>query len=487
MQNFLKLGGLFLALISLLTLSVPALAQTTAPTPIARDSEPPAWFKDIPAYAGVQNLAVDNATLAAVGISRAQFYVSAGTSPDTVTTITDFYVSKLEAAGWKTERQPLGPPDLAQQLTFSDPKTPGKQLIVLVAGKTALQAVPGLKTLATQVADKQTLVALAASIGAAPGGATGTENKQTLPTELIEAPPWFKTIPIYAGGKKLELDNTLFNALGASRSQFYADAVLTPDSVSKVVEFYSNTFRSRSWAAPVKNPLPKEELGQVLIYRGGSLILLVASREALNSVPTFKGLAGSVPEGQTLVVLATPVEPPPVSGTRCVAGEVCQVGAYKVKVNFDRSRFNTTDPVIATVERLDKTNTSSSWELKAQIVPSNSTSASVVTFNGDFEKGTAASRKVKLEFPIAGNWFVALAIKGEEGEAKFYITSEVDPPPLLDERLAWALGLSPILGIIGFAIGQWRLVVRRQREEAAREAETPNTNEVPDKELAGRS
>lgn len=483
MQNFLKLGGLFLALISLLSLSVPALAQTT--TPVARDSEPPAWFKDIPAYAGVQKLAVDDTTLAAVGISRAQFYVSAGTSSDSVTTIADFYVSKLEAAGWKAERQPLGPPDLAQQLTFTDPKTPGKQLIVLVAGKTALQAVPGLKTLATQIADKQTLVALAASIGAAPGGATGTEDKQTLPTELIEAPPWFKTIPIYAGGKKLELDNTLFNALGASRSQFYADAVLTPDSVTKVVDFYSTTFRSRSWAAPVKNPLPKEELGQVLIYRGGSLILLVASREALNSVPTFKGLAGSVPEGQTLVVLATPVEPPPVSGTRCVAGEVCQVGGYKVKVTFDRSRFNTTDPVLATVERLDKKNTA--WELKAEIVPSNSTSASVVTFNGDFEKGTADSRKVKLDFPIAGNWFVALAIKGEAGEAKFYITSEVDPPPLLDERLAWALGLSPILGLIGFAIGQWRLVLRRQREETFSESEIQTANETPDKELAGRS
>lgn len=154
---------------------------------------------------------------------------------------------------------------------------------------------------------------------------------------------------------------------------------------------------------------------------------------------------------------------PSLPGVECKAGAECKVGAYLVRVTFDRQTFNTTDSFLITVERLDKA--SVDWQLEAEILPDRRTSATPVKFEGNFDTGDPAKKQVKAYFPISGSWFVHLTLKGSAGKADLRIPAEVEAPPKLNDTLAWLIALAPLVGIVGFAIGQWRYVVKRRRAE----------------------
>ncbi len=508
LKKAFSLVGIMLltAMVSLLTIvgsSSAALAQTT-PTPGANTtgtSNPPAWIKDVPAYDKWQKLEIDDAALVAIGISRAQFYVDAGLSADPVATIADFYVTKLEAAGWKAERVPLPSLELGQQITFTNAQLPGAQLIVLVANKTVLALAPQFKTLGDKVPDGQNLIAIAAPLSpvaarttaaarngtaqntAAASPTTAAANAQATATgpqilppkgvtsteERVEAPNWFQYLPTYSNLQNLEIEDSALRLLGIGRTEYYIATGITPDSVTKVAEFYTSKLKAQGWANPAKSGLPTENVGQQLVYRDGKLIILIASKAALGLVPQFKALNEKVPEGQTIVALLAPGDAPPKSGTRCKAGVECTVGPYKVLITFSTSSFNTTDKFVTTIERLDKP--TGDWQLTAEVAPSTSTEATPVKFNGDFEKGNAAKRSINMDFPIAGNWYVYLTIKDAAGESRLLIPVKVDSPPVMDEWLAWTIGLAPLIGIVGFGLGQWRMIVRRKRTEQQQTAE----------------
>lgn len=151
------------------------------------------------------------------------------------------------------------------------------------------------------------------------------------------------------------------------------------------------------------------------------------------------------------------------AATECKAASECKVGSYIVRVTFDRDNFNTVDPVLVTVERLDKAG--GDWQLEAQVIPAPRTSAVPVKFSGDLATSDPLKRQVKIDFPISGNWYLYLNLKGAAGTVPLRIAARVESPPRMPEWLAWVIGLSPLVGIAGFAIGQWRHVRRRKREE----------------------
>jgi hypothetical protein len=154
------------------------------------------------------------------------------------------------------------------------------------------------------------------------------------------------------------------------------------------------------------------------------------------------------------------------TGVVCQLEQPCQSGDYTVKVSFDRTDFNTTDEFTVTVERLD--NPAQDWKLEAQVVPQKGTSAVAVapkSGKSSYETGDRVKRQLKVDFPIAGNWNVLLTFQNEAGKSSIRIPIKVTPPPLIPFWLAWTIALTPIIGFVGFFIGQWRMVVRRKRAE----------------------
>ncbi len=497
---FAKFVRLALALLLSLSLLLPLLNQAQAQTnPTPASSGAPVWFKDLPQYADLKPLQIEDSVLTQLGLSRSQFFIQAALTPDSVSTVADFYNSKLGAAGWKGQITPLPTAEQGQQILFTNSQKAGGFLLLLVVSREALAQSPQYQALLARVPEGQTLVAMGAPavagsiaqqpvVTTAPAQASqntpnpattvqavATAAPKTDSQDLPQAPNWFNFIPIYNGLQKIEVDDATLSAVGISPSSYYVVAGSTGDTVAKVADFYTKEMKNRGWSAPEKTPLVSEDLGLQLTFGGGArqLIVLVASKAALGLAPQFKALSSKLGEGQTLIALAAPADKAPEKATRCTPGAECSVGPYKIKVNLSSATFNTTDKFTATVERLDKP--AGDWQMQVEAKPSTTTEATPVKFSGDFERGTAAKREAQIDFPISGNWFVYITIKDAAGAATLLVPARVEPPAVMDEKLAWLIGLSPLLGILAFAFGQWRLIVKRNR---ARQEATPDPEPV---------
>ena len=293
----------------------------------------------------------------------------------------------------------------------------------------------------------------------------------------VQPPAWFASLPQY-DLKPLTVDDSMVQLLGLDPQAVYVKAGLTGDSLTTVVDFYTSKLAGMGWPDPKKSNLISDSVAQTLSYQNGKLTILIASKQAFGMLPQTKALNAQIPDGQTFVALITPVDKPPMAGTRCQPGTECQVGPYKVKVSLSRTDFNTTDGFTATVERLDQT--TGDWQLKAAAVPSSSTSATEVDFSGSFTSGNATTRPVDMNFPISGNWYIYLTITtAESGSATLYIPEQAAPPPVMDPKLAWAIGLAPVVGFVGFGFGQWRFVRRKLKGEKTLPPVAPEV-EVPE-------
>lgn len=154
------------------------------------------------------------------------------------------------------------------------------------------------------------------------------------------------------------------------------------------------------------------------------------------------------------------------AGTMCQPGVVCAVGPYKIMVSFDRNSFDTTNDYVMAVQW--QGNADNNWQVTgAEIVPQPGTDAIKVKYDSDRILSTTDphQKQIKGYFPISGDWWIHVTINSTQGAAQFLTQAIVAAPPKMPIWLAWAIGLSPIIGIVGFFVGQWRLVRRRKRAE----------------------
>jgi hypothetical protein len=164
-----------------------------------------------------------------------------------------------------------------------------------------------------------------------------------------------------------------------------------------------------------------------------------------------------------------------VRGSECKPGAECTAGDYRVKLTLNQTSFNTTDEYFLTVDQL--TPLSADWRLEVDVIPSRGTSATTVKFTDD--NGDRARRQMKIHFPIGGSWTIQVIIQGQLNNGYLRLPATVEAPPKLPDWLAWAIGLSPLIGLIGFAIGQWRLIVRRKRAVRLAQAESESSIKIP--------
>ncbi len=138
------------------------------PTPVIVG--PPGWFKDVPAYPNLQKLEMDEATIASLGLSRADYYFAYHLSHDSVPGIAEFYTAKLSAAGWQVvQRLPLSKESVGQQITFNRRQNQVVQVLTLLtANSEALAAAPNTKALAPKIPPAQNLVMLIVSADVQP-------------------------------------------------------------------------------------------------------------------------------------------------------------------------------------------------------------------------------------------------------------------------------------------------------------------------------
>jgi pimeloyl-ACP methyl ester carboxylesterase len=146
--------------------STTAPAVTVASTAIISTTSAvaPIWFKDLPSYPGTGKLELDSATLGGINISTAQYYVTSNLSSDSVTTIADFYVSKLVAAGWqKTEQTPMGKLEDGQRITFTLPQNGITRFFrIIVATKELLAQLPSTTGITSKMDAGKVLIILIA-------------------------------------------------------------------------------------------------------------------------------------------------------------------------------------------------------------------------------------------------------------------------------------------------------------------------------------
>ncbi len=482
-KNSLALLAMIAFCCTLTPVSLTLAQSSPTPGPAPTPAPVPAWAKDLPVYAGLDKLEFDNGLLTVLGIKPEQVFIQQiGLTADSLDTMTGDYSTKLAGQGWTLKNKRGFPTEaMAQQLTFSNPKFPDAQLMVLAATKNVLSLVPQLKAFDAKVpAGKNILAVIVPLVNlnelASPTSPAPVTKTPVGEQSKIAAPAWFASLPKY-DLKDLSVNQSVLGGLGIDTTGIFYRAGLTADPVKKVSDFYTGQLKDMGWPAPAKSNILTDDLGQVLDFQDGKLTILIASKAALELTPQTKSLSSQIPDGQTVVVLLTQVDAAPRPGTACQPGAECQVGPYKLKISLDRTSFNTTNSFVATVERLDQSG--GEWKLAAEVVPSKSTSATPVQFNGDFERGTANPRQIKMDFPISGNWYIYLTVKDAGGEAVAYIPAVVDPPTVMDARLAWLIGLSPGLGVVGFAFGQWRMIRRRKQDERAA-AETLPTPAEPE-------
>lgn len=141
-------------------------------------------------------------------------------------------------------------------------------------------------------------------------------------------------------------------------------------------------------------------------------------------------------------------------------GKEYQAGPYRVRVTYDRNPLKSGQDFYMTVERLDAA--SPDWQLQVESLPVR-ISATPVKAEGDFQTSDPTKRLVKTQLPISGTWQIVLTLSGSAGRQQVQIPARAEPPPAMETWLAWLIGLSPVVGFIGFAIGQYRFVQKRRR------------------------
>ncbi len=140
-------------------------------------------------------------------------------------------------------------------------------------------------------------------------------------------------------------------------------------------------------------------------------------------------------------------------------------GPYRLKITLDREQPRSAQDFLVTVERLEPPANSQPWQLEVDGLPNPGTSATPVKIEGNFQTGEPDRKHVKMQLPIAGNWNIRLTVKDSVGSWQARIPVKVEPPPVIAPWLAWLIGLSPVLGLLGFGVAQWRWVRQRRRSE----------------------
>lgn len=146
---------------------------------------------------------------------------------------------------------------------------------------------------------------------------------------------WIKNLPQYSGLEVLTIESSALTALGLSTDRFAITSGVTPDTTTKVVDFYSAKLKADGWQLLQAVPLGKEEDGKQLNFsrqqgtQVQNLIVLVAANNAFTAVPALKLLGAKVPAGSSLLMLVADRQTTPAK-----TAEPAQLGKDEQEVSF---------------------------------------------------------------------------------------------------------------------------------------------------------
>ena len=157
---------------------------------------------------------------------------------------------------------------------------------------------------------------------------TAASGSSTLVASTGATPPtWFnKEVPTYQNAKSVTLEASLLSSVGLSASNIYIVVALTPDSVAKIVDFYSTPLTKGGWTSQVVPLTADGSTGQQINFnrtQNGSvekLILVASDGPTIKAIPTIAPLATKIPDGQNLILLlakpdiSTEAFKPPTTG-----------------------------------------------------------------------------------------------------------------------------------------------------------------------------
>ena len=148
-------------------------------------------------------------------------------------------------------------------------------------------------------------------------------------SDPLPAPAFLGEFTSYPNLRPLAIDPSLIAGLGLDPSHTFVSAAASGDSVPALVSYYQSHLADAGWQVAQKLPLNgQEQNGLQMVFSREqdhtqqTLILLSATPQVLAGNPRTAALAGKLPSGMNLLLLATlsaparPAEPlePPTSG-----------------------------------------------------------------------------------------------------------------------------------------------------------------------------
>jgi hypothetical protein len=132
-------------------------------------------------------------------------------------------------------------------------------------------------------------------------------------------------------------------------------------------------------------------------------------------------------------------------------------------------------PYTVTVTREDPVSVDHRTEFTVALAPADAAGLVAIPLPGagtDARPGRAATAvaqrpgvyQVSVTFPVRGAWVLALAVAGPAGSGQAAVPVTVAAPGAIPTWLGWAIGLSPLAGLVAFLAVQVR-TARRLRSE----------------------
>lgn len=147
-----------------------------------------------------------------------------------------------------------------------------------------------------------------------------------------------------------------------------------------------------------------------------------------------------------------------------VRSQTLRAGAYTLRVDlysdppFTGRRFDF-DVLVSSGDQADLGGVT----LTASAVPDTGTNATASRATVSRAGPSIGGFRGYVTMPVRGSWFLRFAVDGSAGNNTVDLPLQVAAPTAIPIWLAWAIGLAPLLGLLGFAAGQRSYLARLQQ------------------------
>ena len=137
-------------------------------------------------------------------------------------------------------------------------------------------------------------------------------------------------------------------------------------------------------------------------------------------------------------------------------------GVYQLQIGFSNWPLRASVPAQAVVSAISSRDADLKLDIEAELVPGKNVASGAVKQKVNRSAGdNGIAYNIVVEPPAEGDWSLAVSVRSAAGSGQGDVPLSVDAPPAFPLWLGWIIGLSPLLGLVAFAISEYRAVRHR--------------------------